>query len=355
MTTIRIGDRTIGEDGPTYFIADIAANHDGDLDRARELVRACARAGADAAKFQNFRARTIVSDYGFRALGGQQSHQSTWESSVYETYEAASIPGEWTAELRKECADAGIDYFSAPYDFEAIELLEPHVPAYKVGSGDLTWTESIQRMAAKGKPVLLATGASDIGEVQHAVHAVLELNDQLCLMQCNTNYTGTEENLDHINLRVLTTYRAMFPGVVLGLSDHTPGHATVLGAIALGARVVEKHFTDDTSRSGPDHAFSMDEQTWRAMVDSARQLERALGGGDKKVEANEQETVVLQRRCLRAARELPAGTVLTRADVDVLRPATPGALAPDDLPAVEGRALRRPLTFGQELRWSDLD
>lgn len=353
--TFKIGDRLIGDDHPTYFIADVAANHDGSLERAKELIHLCAEAGADAAKFQNFSAENIVSDYGFKALGGQQSHQATWEKSVFEVYQSASIPDDWTPELKKTCDEVGIDYFSAPYDFDAIDMLEPYMPAYKVGSGDVTWLESIRRMAAKGKPILIATGASDIGEVQDAVHAALAINPDVCVMQCNTNYTGQLDNLAHIHLRVLSTYRAMWPDLVLGLSDHTPGHATVLGAIALGARVVEKHFTDDTTRKGPDHGFSMDPTTWRDMVDASRQLEMALGSGDKRVADNENETVVLQRRCLRAGRDLEAGTTLTADDIDVLRPATPGALLPDDFDAVVGRTVRKPMAFGQELTWADLD
>ncbi|MGY1845031.1 N-acetylneuraminate synthase family protein [Modestobacter sp. SYSU DS0875] len=351
----RIGDRVIGDDHPTYFIADIAANHDGDLDRAKRLIELCAEAGADAAKFQNFSAEKIVSDHGFRNLGGKASHQASWDKSVVEVYQSASIPDAWTDELRATCAAVGVDYMSTPYDFEAIDLLDPHVPAFKVGSGDITWLESIRRIAAKGKPVLLATGASDIGEVQDAVHAALAINPALCLMQCNTNYTGSAENYDHLHLRVLQTYRAMFPQVVLGLSDHTDGHASVLGAIALGARVVEKHFTDDRSRTGPDHGFSMDPTTWRHMVDASRELERALGSGDKRVAANETETVVLQRRCLRAARDLAVGDVLDAETVDVLRPATPGALLPEDLAAITGRPVRRALVAGQEITWSDVD
>jgi N-acetylneuraminate synthase len=353
--TFKIGDRLIGDDHPTYFIADVAANHDGSLERAKELIHLCAEAGADAAKFQNFSAENIVSDYGFKALGGQQSHQATWEKSVFEVYQSASIPDDWTPELKKTCDEVGIDYFSAPYDFDAIDMLEPYMPAYKVGSGDVTWLESIRRMAAKGKPILIATGASDIGEVQDAVHAALAINPDVCVMQCNTNYTGQLDNLAHIHLRVLSTYRAMWPDLVLGLSDHTPGHATVLGAIALGARVVEKHFTDDTTRQGPDHGFSMDPATWRDMVDASRQLEMALGSGDKRVADNENETVVLQRRCLRAGRDLEAGTTLTADDIDVLRPATPGALLPDDFDTVVGRTVRKPMAFGQELTWADLD
>ena len=252
---IKIGNHLVGENHPTYFIADISANHDGDLERARMLIHAAAEAGADAAKFQNFRAPKIVSDYGFKSMGGQVSHQEKWEKewgrSVFEMYADASLPFEWTSVLKQECDLAGIDFFSSPYDFEAVDMLETYVPAYKIGSGDITWLEIVEYMARKGKPVILATGASNIGEVQRAVHAVQAHNPELVLLQCNTNYTASLDNFNYIHLRVLNTYRAMFPEVILGLSDHTPGHATVLGAVALGARAVEKHFTDDNTRTGP--------------------------------------------------------------------------------------------------------
>lgn len=352
--TFAIGTRKVGPAEPTYFIADVAANHDGDLDRARELVRLTAGAGADAAKFQNFSAAKIVSDYGFKALGGQQSHQASWTKSVFEVYQDASIPDEWTPELKKACDEAGIDYFSAPYDSDAIELLDPYVPAFKVGSGDVDWLESIRAMAAKGKPVLISTGAATIGDVQRAVDAAMEVNPDVCVMQCNTNYTGNADNMAHINLRVLQTYRMLFPDAVLGLSDHTPGHTTVLGAIALGARVIEKHFTDDTSRVGPDHGFSMDPASWRAMVDASRDLELALGSTRKRIEPNETETAVLQRRCLRAARDLATGETFGADTVEVLRPATPGALLPDDLSRISGRQVSRPLVHGQEITWLDV-
>lgn len=351
---IKIGNHTIGEKHPTYFIADISANHDGDLERAKLLIRLCAEAGADAAKFQNFRAPEIVSDYGFTHMGDQVSHQSKWKKSVFQVYADASIPFEWTPYLKEECDKVGIDYFSAPYDFDAIDMLDPYVPAYKVGSGDITWPEALERMAAKGKPVLLATGASDIGDVQRAVHFIQKINQQLILMQCNTNYTGSLENFDHIHLRVLETYKLMFPDVILGLSDHTPKHATVLGAVALGARVVEKHFTDDNTRVGPDHPFSMTPETWREMVDRTRELERALGSADKRVAENEQQTVIIQRRCLRAGRDIRAGECLTREMIDVLRPASPGALLPYEIEAVIGKKALVDLPKGKELCWVDL-
>lgn len=350
----QILDRWIGGDHPSYFIADISANHDGDLRRAKLLIRLAAEAGADAAKFQNFCAPKIVSDYGFRAMGSQVSHQAGWKKSVYEVYADASIPFEWTPELKAACAEAGIHYFSSPYDFEAVDMLDPHVPAHKIGSGDITWLEIVRHIAGKGKPVILATGASDIGEVQRAVHAILEINPRLVLMQCNTNYTGSPENFDHIHLNVLKTYATLYPNVVLGLSDHTPGHATVLGAVALGARVIEKHFTDDNRRVGPDHPFSMTPDTWREMVDRTRELERALGSADKRVADNERETVVIQRRCLRAARPIAAGERLTRAMIDVLRPATPGAIPPFEIEAVVGTRALVDIPAGEALRWTML-
>src|SRR4030066_1729152 len=135
---IKIGAHTIGNGHPAYFIADIAANHDGDLERARMLIHLAREAGADAAKFQNFRAPEIVTDYGFRTLGGQVSHQATWKKSVFEVYQEASIPFEWTPVLKATCDEVGIDYFSSPYDFDAIDMLDPYVPAYKIGSGDIT-------------------------------------------------------------------------------------------------------------------------------------------------------------------------------------------------------------------------
>jgi len=354
MPELRVGDRPVGTAHPTYFIADIAANHDGDLDRAIALVHLAARAGADAAKFQHFRAPHIVSDWGFRALGGQQSHQQTWTKSVYEVYEAASLPWEWTPALVKACAEAGIHFFSAPYDFEAIDMLDAAgVPAFKMGSGDITWPAIVERMARTGKPLFAATGAADLADVQRLMATLRPFDIGVCLMQCNTNYTGDPANMAHVHLNVLRSYAALFPDVVLGLSDHTPGHAAVLGAVALGARAIEKHFTDDTGRDGPDHGFSLDPRTWREMVDRTRELEAALGEPEKRIADNEVETLVLQRRCLRAVRALPAGHILTPADLEALRPAPRDAVFPYDLPRVLGRRLVRALARGEHVRWDD--
>ena len=354
MTTFRLGDRLIGPDQPTYFIADIAANHDGDLERAKHLMTLAKEAGADCAKFQHFRAEHIVSDYGFKALGGQQSHQASWEKSVFETYQDASLPWEWTQPLAEHAKAIGIEFMSAPYDLEAVDHLNSFVNAYKVGSGDINWIEELEYIAGMGKPVIIATGASTLEDVDRAVAVLSDHDLPIVVMQCNTNYEGSIENIHHVNLRVLSQYAQRYPSVTLGLSDHTPGHVTVLGAVALGARVVEKHFTDDTSRVGPDHGFSMDPVTWRDMVDATRMLEAALGSGDKGIEDNEQQTVVLQRRCVRAARDLPAGTVLSREDLDVLRPAPLEAFPAHAIEEVVGHTLTVDLVAGQDVRPSHL-
>jgi N-acetylneuraminate synthase len=351
---VKIVDRKVGCNYPTYFIADIAANHDGDLDRAIKLIRLAKGAGADAAKFQNFRAPKIVSDFGFRSLGSQLSHQAEWQKSVYEVYKDASIPFEWTPVLKEACDDAEIHFFSSPYDFEAIDMLDPYVPAYKAGSGLMSWPEALVRMARLGKPMLIATGAADISDVTRAMRAVREVNQQIILMQCNTNYTAAESNYDFLNINVLKTYAALYPDVVLGLSDHTHSPAPVVGAVALGARVVERHFTDDNDREGPDHKFALNPDDWADMVSQVRILERSLGTGEKTVGMNEKETFILQRRCLRAARNIKAGETITAAMVEPLRPAATGAIMPWEITSLRGKKALVDMPFGMDMRWENI-
>lgn len=352
--TLEIQGKKVGLDHPTYFIADIAANHDGDLQRAIDLIHLVAEAGADAAKFQHFKADSIVSDFGFKSLGGQQSHQAKWKKSTFEVYQDASLNLGWTPTLKAECDKAGICFFTSPYAFDLVDAVDAYVPAYKIGSGDITWLEIIRHIASKGKPCILASGASTFDDVERAVSAVLEVNPQFALMQCNTNYTASLENFRYIQLNVLRAFKRRYPDMVLGLSDHTPGHATVLGAVTLGARMIEKHFTDDVKREGPDHAFSMDPRTWREMVDRTRELEFALGTEEKRVEENERQTVVLQRRSIRALKDLAAGAEIRREDLTVLRPCPADSLEPYRLPEVVGRRLKKPIAAGDVIRWNDL-
>jgi len=351
---LEILGRKIGLQHPTYFIADIAANHDGDLMRAVELIRLAKLAGADAAKFQNFRAPKIVSDYGFKSLGDQLSHQAKWKKSVFEVYEDAAIPFEWTPTLKDACDEFDIHYFSSPYDYEAIDMLDPYVPAYKAGSSLMSWPEAIVRMAQNGKPILMATGDCDMADVERTMKMVSAVNKQIVLMQCNTNYIAAESNYDHLHLNVLKTYAEKWPDVILGLSDHTQSVAPVVGAVALGARVIERHFTDSNDREGPDHKFALNPENWAHMVAEVRILERALGSADKFVAENEKETYIVQRHCLRVARDIKSGETFTADMLEVLRPATPGALMSWDIPKVLGKKAVADMPFGKEVRLSDL-
>ena len=354
MSEITIVDRKIGMGHPTYFIADIAANHDGNLDHAIDLIRLAKEAGADAAKFQNFRAPKIVSDYGYKSLGEQLSHQAQWKKSVFEVYEDASVPFEWTPTLKEACEEFEIHFLSSPYDYEAIEMLDPYVPAYKAGSGLMSWPEAIVRMAKMGKPMLIATGASDMQDVRRVMVEVEPINDQIVLFQCNTNYTADEANYDHLHLNVLKSYAEEFPNAILGLSDHTQSAAPVVAAVALGARVIERHFTDSNDREGPDHKFALNPQNWAHMVAEVRIVERNLGNPIKKVADNERDTYIVQRRCLRAARNIKAGEIFTDEMLEVLRPASPGALMAWDMAKVIGKQAKSDIPYGKDIQASDI-
>lgn len=336
---IYINGREISIVSPTYFIADIASNHDGDIERAKELIWLAKEAGADAIKFQHFKANKIVSDHGFKNLGIKMSHQTTWKKSVFDIYKQYECDRNWTGELVKTAKEAKIDFMTTPYDTEAVELLDPYIPVYKIGSGDITWTHLIEIIAKKNKPVILATGASNMEDVERAVDVILRYNRQFVLLQCNTNYIGSPENYKYINLRVLQSFALRYPNMILGLSDHTPYHAAVLGAIALGARVIEKHFTDNNEREGPDHAFSMNPKTWKEMVERSRELELALGNGIKRIEPNETDTLVVQRRCLRLIHNINTGEKIKENDLEALRPAPKGAIEPYEISKVVGKTL----------------
>ncbi len=355
MKTIKIGKRTIGENQPLYFIADIGANHDGDLNQAFRLIELAKESGADAAKFQNFQASKIVSKVGFESLGGPLSHQKAWKKSVYEVYEDASVSYEWTSLLRKKCDEVGIEYFTSPYDFQSVDHVDPYVQVYKIGSGDISWPEIIVHIAKKGKPVLIATGASSLDDVKRAMSLLSEHTNDIVLMQCNTNYTASLQNFRYVNLNVLKKYAELYPDTILGLSDHTPGHATVLGSIALGARIFEKHFTDDNNREGPDHKFAMNPTTWREMVDRAKELYASLGDGIKRIEPNEMDASVVQRRSLRAMQDLGPNHVITESDLEALRPIPKDGIAPYDLRQVIGRRLKLPIKKGEHITFKHLE
>ena len=352
---ININHHKINKSSKTYFIADIAANHDGDLNKAIDLIYAAKDAGANAAKFQHFKADTIVSNSTFSSFKKKLSHQKKWKQSVFEVYKNASIDLSWTKTLHKECQKAQIDFFPSPYSIELVDHVDPYVSAYKIGSGDITWLEIIKYISKKKKPVILATGASNFKDVERALKIITKNNKQVCIMQCNTNYTGSNENFNYINLNVLKKYKKKFKNVILGLSDHTPGHSTVLGAITLGAKIIEKHFTLSNNFNGPDHKFSMTPKSWREMVDRSRELEMSLGTENKIIEKNELESSIVQRRSLHLTRDYQKNERLNINDTICLRPSPLGSVQPYDSSKVKLKKFVRKKNKGEVVLWKDLD
>lgn len=353
---MKIYDHEVGWKHPPFLIAEIGANHDGDYHRALRLIELAADAGADAVKFQHFEASTIVSRRGFEDMGTKVAHQATWDKTVYETYEAASVPRAWTEHLSSYAHDHGIGFITTPYSIELADFVEPFVDAYKIGSGDITYIDLIAHVARKQKPWLLATGASSAFDIDRVLKAVVDdrVRHLPVLLQCNTNYTGDDVvSMRHLNLAVLVTlYRKQ--GTFVGLSDHTRGHAAVCEAVALGARVIEKHFTDDPQRPGPDHAFAMTPFEWRSMQQAVDETWLRLGDGVKRVEENEQEAVVVQRRALRWTKSLVKGSVVYAADVIPTRPCPPGALEPYQAEEIVGGTLRREVEQDDLVRMGDI-
>ena len=348
MNSIKLGSKNV-DDNSLYFIADIGANHNGSLDKAIELIHLVKEAGGDAAKFQNFQANKIVSKIGFDNMKGKLSHQSKWKKSVFEVYEDASISKNWTGILKQECDKVGIDYFTSAYDFESVDLVDPYVDLYKIGSGDITWVDIIDYILDKNKPVLIATGASTNEDISRVMKMALKKTQDIVLMQCNTNYTGSKENYKYCNLNVLKQFSVDYPNTVLGLSDHTKGHATTLGAIALGARVIEKHFTDDNNQQGPDHGFAMNPKSWRDMVDRSNELLVSLGNGTKIIEKNEEESKLVQRRCIRVRTNLKKGHIILDSDLISLRPISEGGFNPYEKENLIGKELLFDIDAGEHL------
>ena len=346
---IRIGNKIIGPNYPTYVIAEIGGNFDGSIEKAKRLIDAAKAAGADCAKFQTFTAETIVSEGGFSKMVLKGVHGS-WGRTVSEVFKDAEFPVAWHKEIADYCAQVGIDFSTSPYFKEAVDLcVDLNVPFIKIGSGEITWLEQLDYIARKGIPVMLATGDATLSEIDEAVRTIQKTgNKDLVLMQCITNYPS---KLDSANVNVLKTYQSAFD-VLTGYSDHSPGHVVALASVVLGGRVIEKHFTLNKKDKGPDHPHSMEPDEFKFMVDSIREVERAMGSTVKEVVAEEGETVFVQRRCLYAKNPLKAGQVLTEDDITVLRPAL--GIQPKYKQTIIGKKVNKDIPAGDPLFWEDL-
>lgn len=346
---IKIGKKIIGENHPAYFIADVGANFDGSLEKAKLLAFMAKESGADVVKFQSFLADKIVSRDGFASMNLKGIHGS-WGRPVDEVFKDAEFPRQWHQEIAEYCRKIDIDFTSSPYDFEAVDLLDKiGVEFFKIGSGEITWLEMLEYIAKKGKPMVLSTGDSTLAEVDEAVSVIESTgNNQLILLQCITNYPSKVESA---NINVLKTYQTAY-GIITGYSDHSPGDVVVLGSVALGGKVIEKHFTFNKEDKGPDHPHSMDPKEFRQMVDRVRLLEKALGTTRKAVVEEEAETVIVQRRSLYAKRNIPKGKVIKKEDLVELRPAL--GILPKYKSLIVGHSAKLNIKEGTALFWEQI-
>jgi sialic acid synthase SpsE len=350
MKRLKLGERWIGEGEQVYIIAEIGSNFEGSKERAKMLIDLAKDCGADAVKFQCFTADMIISKEGFEGL--RMGFQAKWGKSVYEVYKSAEFPREWHDELFHYANNKGIHFLSAPYDKDAVDILDGlGVPAFKIGSGDITWHEMLKYIAKKGKPIILATGASTIAEIDEALKTIrTERNEDIVLLQCVTNYPS---HFEYANIRAMKAMGEIFD-VPIGYSDHTPGIVVPLGSVALGACIIEKHFTDDKTRTGPDHPFAMDGKEFKEMVNGIRTLEKALGSPVKDLYEEEKETVILQRRCLRATTNISKNSEITEDMIEVLRPLSEDGLNPKYKEIIIGREVKVDIKKGDPFTWNKI-
>lgn len=345
---INFGNRLVGDGFPTYIIAEIGANFDNNIEKAKRLIDAAKESGADCAKFQSFISEKIVSGLGFAKMTLKGVHGS-WGRPVNEIFKEAEFPREWHKEISEYCNKIGIDFSTSPYDFQAVDICEKlDVPFIKIGSGEITWLEMLEYIALKDKPMILATGDATLAEIDEAIRVIEGTgNNKLILLQCITNYPS---KIESANINVLKTYQTAF-NILTGYSDHSPGIVVALGTVALGGCVIEKHFTLNKKDKGPDHPHSMDVSEFKTMVSCVRELEAALGSSRKIVVEEEQETVIVQRRCLYAKRDLIKGQKLRNEDIDVLRPAL--GILPKFKKNVIDKVINQDIKQGQPLFWEN--
>ncbi|WP_029896947.1 pseudaminic acid synthase [Desulfohalovibrio reitneri] len=340
--TMNISGRSIGQDSPVYLIAEMSANHGRDFDRALAILRAAKEAGADAVKLQTYTPDTMTLDCDaepFRIKG------TIWEGrNLHDLYGEAYTPWEWQPKLKKAADDLGLDLFSTPFDATAVDFLEDMgAPAHKVASFEVVDIPLLRKIGATGKPVIMSTGMATLGEIDEAVRTLRGAGcGELALLKCSSAYPAPASDM---NLRTIPHLGQAF-GAVPGLSDHTLGTEAAVAAVALGARIVEKHFTLSRSDGGPDAAFSLEPEEFASMARAVRNVEQALGAVCYDL-TDKQRASAAFRRSLWVAEDIAEGEVLTEKNIRCLRPA--GGMHPRHLEEMLGRRASRGLKKGEPL------
>lgn len=335
-----IEDKKIGENHPTFIIAELSANHLNDFDIAVKTIKAMKEAGADAVKFQTYTPDTITIDCDKEYFQIKQG--TIWDGQVlYNLYEDAYMPWEWQGELKKIAEDLGLIAFSSPFDKTSVDFLETiDVPAYKIASYEITDIPLIEYVAKKGKPIIISTGIASLEDIELAIKTCKEAgNDDITILKCTSSYPAP---FDEINLNNIKSLKEKF-NVEVGLSDHTLGEEVAIAAVALGASVVEKHFTLDRTLGGPDGEFSMEPQEFKQMVNSIRNVEKALGTANfevtEKMKINQDFS-----RSLFVVKDMKKGEIITEENVRSIRPGF--GLHPKYLKDIIGKPVNQDLEKG---------
>jgi len=336
----KIGEKEIGENKPTFIIAELSANHMNDFDIAVKTIEAIAEAGADAVKFQTFTPDTITIDCDNEYFQIKQG--TVWDGQVlHELYEDAYMPWDWQPKLKKIAEDLGLIVFSSPFDKTSVDFLEDMgVPAYKIASFEITDIPLIEYVASKGKPIIISTGIASLEDIELAVKTCLDAgNDEIALLKCTSSYPAP---LDEINLNTIPDIQDKFD-VTVGLSDHTLGGEVSTAAVAVGADIIEKHFILDRNMGGPDCEFSMEPDEFKQMVDSIRNVEKALGTVSyelsDKMKANREFS-----RSLFVVADMKKGDIITEDNVRSIRPGF--GLHPKYLNSILGKKVNKNLKKG---------
>lgn len=337
----------IDDESDCYVIAEIGHNHQGNLETAKEFLRAAKECGAHAVKLQKRDNRTVFT----RELYNKPyEHRHSFGATYGEHRQALEFGRQEYLELQRYAREVGITFFATVFDFPSADFLaELDMPVYKFASGDLTNIPLLKYVAAFGKPMLVSTGGGVMEDVQRAYDAVMPINQQLCILQCTAGYPC---DFEEMNLRVITSYRERFPDVVVGLSAHDNGIAMALVGYVLGARLIEKHFTLNRTMKGSDHAFSLERPGLQKLVRDLRRARVALGDGVKRPYPSEKSALYKMAKKLVAARDLPAGHVLRREDVAIKSPND--GLPPYELDNVLGKRTRRALREDENIQFRDL-
>lgn len=345
MNTFKIGSRSIGKSQKPFIIAEMSGNHNGQIERALKLVKAAADAGAHALKLQTYTADTITINHR-GGLFDIEDPNSLWNGkNLYELYQEAHTPWEWHQEIFEYAKSLGMLAFSSPFDETAVDFLESlDVPAYKIASFESNHYPLLKKVAQTGKPILISSGTSKLNELYESIQYLKANGAQdIIIFKCTSTYPATPENT---NLRTIPVFQSIFPDCVIGLSDHTLGIGASVAAVALGARVIEKHFTLSRAEGGVDSAFSLEPHELKSLVEETERAFLALGEVQLDTQKSEEKARQF-KRSIYVVKDIKKGALFTPENIRVIRPGD--GLEPRYYEHILGRSAARDYTYGEPL------